>query len=587
MWFFRSSTLNVFIASFALAITANAQLGRKTVQPPAPAPQQEAAPVPPPAAAPARPAPPKAAQERPAPKTESKKAQPAPEQEGPESSDAGTSTWTEGDSWHIGLLAFSLIIAVVAFLLWLRSRHIVNCDQIEAMIHDIVSPEVKNAADANRKLIANLADAAGIPMDQVDPEGARAQKVAELQNRIQFLERQQADATKAKQFTAAGKLEDELDGLRRELDSLQQPREDHDRTTRRVPRSPLSLLLTCFAIVTAAHSAHAATCYNTETGKTPGTVKVAIAVVNSANTFGCAVAGSKVELVDADNPGTVVLTPTITKKSPLTFGFTPTSEGRLIVKVDGRLFNQLAIRSQAIAEGINDAADLIGGSSGGSAGVDAKVRMVLEGAACGASPDPACVAKFRAEAWGNTKGSSSKAGANVRNAFIESVYKDDRYVALKARADSAQAQADAAKAAADAAQAKADSASSNTGGVTEARVGEIVDGKIDSKIAPLTTSIQAAQAAGDEAKIDAGHAKQVAVANATVTTALLDLDAKGKKLPKATATEWEKKLEEACKAAGVPCAAPVPAPKADKPAKKAPLNKKPGPKDQFGQDVKK
>jgi hypothetical protein len=387
-------------------------------------------------------------------------------------------------------------------------------------------------------------------MERVDPEGARAEKIKNLQEQIGLLGTEQAKAAKAKQFAIAGKLEDEIQEIRLKLDDLTMPAETGSSRTMRMPSpgSGTSILVALIGVFFAVHSAYAAACYNTETGKTSGSVRVAVAIVNTPTTFACVISGSTVELVDADNPSTVLLTPSVSKQRPLTFTFNPTSEGRMIVKVDGHLYNQMAVRSRAIAEGINDAVDL---SHGGiSSGADTAARRFLEGLACGASPNPGCIAEVR-KAWGSGKGTSAFAGAFARNTIIEKIFKDDRFVALKQRADAAQAQADAAKLAADAAEAKAGSTTGGTGGISDARIGQIVDGKIT----PLTTAIQSAQATGDQAKIEAGRATRVATANATATASILNAAAAGKKLPKATATAWEQKLQQACVSAGVSCPA--------------------------------
>lgn len=97
-------------------------------------------------------------------------------------------------------------------------------------------------------------------------------------------------------------------------------------------------------------------------------------------------------------------------------------------------------------------------------------------------------------------------------------------------------------------------------GVTEARVGEIVDGKIG----PLAAGVQAAQSTADEAGIRAGRALTLGHANAATTAAMLHVGAAGKKLPKATAAQWEKQIESACVAAGVSCNPPAPPERAAK-----------------------
>ena len=100
-------------------------------------------------------------------------------------------------------------------------------------------------------------------------------------------------------------------------------------------------VLLLFAIVaTATHAAAQVNCYNVLTGKTPGSVKQAIGIVGMNNEFVCAGNGA-VEITKLD--GTVLLTPTVIKTSPLTFTFTPTAAARAIIKVAGKSVSALAI----------------------------------------------------------------------------------------------------------------------------------------------------------------------------------------------------------------------------------------------------
>lgn len=303
------------------------------------------------------------------------------------------------------------------------------------------------------------------------------------------------------------------------------------------------------------HAAYAAPrCYNPATaprGATPSANNaIPLAVVGVSNTMVCAGNGA-VQVVYLNGTSVPVT------GNAHSFTFTPPTRGRARIKVGGVDMSMLVIDDAPVAVQLNAAIDLARESVGGvsSGGADAKTRLVLEGAACGASPDPVCVAKFRAQAWGNGRGTSAQAGSALRNAIIDSVFHDDRFVALKTRSDAAQAQADAVKAKAEELEAKIAANAGGNAGVTEERVNAIVDSKVGEKFAPLAAGVQSAQTAADEAKIDAGKAKQVAAADAKTTASILKLDAAGKKLPKATAASWEKSLEDACKAAGVSCQA--------------------------------
>ena len=170
-------------------------------------------------------------------------------------------------------------------------------------------------------------------------------------------------------------------------------------------------------VVFALSASAAPVCYNSETGKTVGSTKVAVAVVGVSNTFNCSVSGKVVELVDVDTPATVVLTPTVSKNSPLEFEFTPAAEGRLLVKVDGKVYNQLAVRDEKTAISINDAIDLSAGPAPVSNG-DHLAREFIRGLVDAACEDgKQCNRDEVLKAvFGPQKGSTRQAGYLVATA---------------------------------------------------------------------------------------------------------------------------------------------------------------------------
>jgi hypothetical protein len=148
---------------------------------------------------------------------------------------------------------------------------------------------------------------------------------------------------------------------------------------RRGSKSSARPAIAFFILLAASSSMQAQVCWNTQTGKTAGAQKAAIAVLSVPNTFACSLAGKVIELVD--DKGAVLMTPVIKNNNPLSFEFTPTAEGRAIIRIDNKTYGQVVIRTMAEAVLLNDAVDLVGGTRGAAAvggDSDAKARLVLE-----------------------------------------------------------------------------------------------------------------------------------------------------------------------------------------------------------------
>ncbi len=203
---------------------------------------------------------------------------------------------------------------------------------------------------------------------------------------------------------------------------LKQPKEKKG-----VNPGTVTMLALAFAFSFTANAAP--TCYNAETGKTSGSVKAAIAVVNADNTFVCSVSGKKVELVEPEDTAKVVVEGKVTKESPLEFKFKPAIEGRLVVKVDGKLLNQVAIRDEKTAVAINDALDLAGSTVVTSGGDEKLFRSFLLGMAQHYGIDPKeILALLNSSRPGTSKQAVARIEDARKGAIVDATFRDDRYV---------------------------------------------------------------------------------------------------------------------------------------------------------------
>jgi len=244
-------------------------------------------------------------------------------------------------------------------------------------------------------------------------------------------------------------------------------------------------------------------CVNPATGPSVSQ-QYPIAVIGADNELRCTVSGITVEVKDED--GTVVPV----TGTPASFKIKPTANniGRGQIFVDGRAVSILAIADGTHGSFGNIWLDMSRQMMPKGSSVDTHARLVIEGIAC-PTLDAVCVTAFRAKAWGSGKGTSHAAGTEIGTRMSAL---NDAFTALKSAFDGH----------------VADTTIHGGGGLDEAKVGAIVDGKIT----PLKGSIQLAQNTADDAKIQAGRALHLGETISKVSEDSFNKEASGKKLTK-------------------------------------------------------
>lgn len=552
---FRTSLI-ISIASFALAVSLNAQLTGFTDNKAAPTPVQT---VPAPAASVAGAPQPQGSQEsgrssatdREVMKKASHRAGSADRGERTEQSqESASEAETDSNYWNYALLLLAFVVIVLSvFVVLLYRRKTATTDGVEKEIADFLnSQRFSDRVDARVSMklgavyekMRKLADLAKVDWADVDPDGAKQTKITTLKARIAALRAAMKTASDVHDFDAAIKAKAELDPIVLELEELDPP------VNRRLVPSGGSAasvaILLCIGLLGAGSAKSATFCWNEKTGKTPGSTRAAIAVLGVSNTFDCSGSGNKIELVN--ETGAVIMTPSIIKKNPLTFEFTPAAVGRAIIRVDGRNLNQIAIRGKNEAELINDAVDLSTGNNRSSVSdSDAIFRAWMKAEFdfyCSAGCEGKSATQLFTLSTSSAKGSTAAAFTVLerarRNSTVNLALGDDRLKAMMTAGISgginAYFQANPLP-----------TQTSFTGGVSEQRVQEIASQTFDSKISPINGAIASVQAQADSTNISVGRVHSLATAHTEAIDKLFEGQTKGaKRLDPLLTHAWENKL---------------------------------------------
>lgn len=250
------------------------------------------------------------------------------------------------------------------------------------------------------------------------------------------------------------------------------------------------------------------------------------------------VRGTKVEFSDSELSASGIKASAGRLAFQLTVGTSAKAPNEPDMLVDGKVVGHpIAVLSQEDAGKMDLMLRYLHGG-GAASGVDLAARRVLEGMAC-PTGDAACLKKFRDDAWGNKKGTSTSAGAGIRASVVDQTLADPRLT-------------------------KAMGAALDTFGqnlpkgaaptqVTASVDNDQVAAMVDQRIAPLASAQQSLRSDLDLVKDKANGAMSLAVTTAKVQTAELTVAATGKKIPKATAMTWREQLQQQCAAAGVDC----------------------------------
>ena len=232
---FRTSLI-ISIASFALAVSLNAQLTGFTDNKAAPTPVQT---VPAPAASVAGAPQPQGSQEsgrssatdREVMKKASHRAGSADRGERTEQSqESASEAETDSNYWNYALLLLAFVVIVLSvFVVLLYRRKTATTDGVEKEIADFLnSQRFSDRVDARVSMklgavyekMRKLADLAKVDWADVDPDGAKQTKITTLKARIAALRAAMKTASDVHDFDAAIKAKAELDPIVLELEEL-------------------------------------------------------------------------------------------------------------------------------------------------------------------------------------------------------------------------------------------------------------------------------------------------------------------------------------------------------------------------------